>query len=534
MALKIDSIGKKLFWAVGLPALLVALAGVGVLWEWTAEAVRGQTANEALALARVREVFQTALIALIGFGGAIALAVGVALHFMLTRPLHRLARAMESAEKGDFLVRAAVRTDDEIGALGSGFNRMLARITSLQAEEIDTHRDLAEAQEQLTLKKALEESNAKLETRITELSLLYDVTRSINSTLSLPEVLNAIAELVTERLHMPQFSIMLLNGAGELEVKIAQPAGQGSEGVTFRVGEGACGIAAATRRHVYIPDLAADTKVFVVRANGKPRSPGAMLAVPMKHQDAVLGVLNLERPDPASFTPEEIELFTAVGDLAAVAVKNARLHEETVSLATTDALTGIPNRRHLFNQLELEVARANRFGNQVSVLMVDIDHFKHLNDLAGHRAGDSVLREVSDLMRTQVRKVDTLARYGGEEFMLLLPQVTKAEAAEVAEKLRRRVEEAPLPHAQTQPLGKVTISVGVANLPVDANALEKLVDCADSALYASKRAGRNKVTPYAQGMELHPGRERGPHAARRRHTSEVPAVTVAASGTEKP
>jgi diguanylate cyclase (GGDEF)-like protein len=534
MAFKIDSIGKKLFWAVGLPALLVALAGVGFFWEWTADAVRGQSGNEALALAKVREVFQTALIALICFGGTIALAVGVALHFLLARPLYRLSRAMKSAEGGDFLVRAQVRTDDEIGSLGTAFNRMLARITSLQADEIDTHRDLAEAQEQLTLKKALETSNAQLETRLTELSLLYDVTRSINSSLSLPEVLNAIAELVTGRLHIPQFSIMLINGAGDLEVKIVQPQGQGSEGVTFKVGEGACGIAAATRRHVYVPDIAGDTRIFVSRQGGKPRGEGALLAVPMTHQDAVLGVLNLERPQPASFAPEEIELFTAVGDLAAVAVKNARLHEETVSLATTDALTGIPNRRHLFNQLELEVARANRFGNQVSILMVDIDHFKHLNDLAGHRAGDAVLRQVSDLMRTQVRKVDTLARYGGEEFMLVLPQVTKAEAAEVAEKLRRRVEEAPLEHASTQPLGKVTISVGVANLPVDATALELLVDCADSALYASKRAGRNKVTPYAQGMELHPGRERGPHAARRRHSTEVPAVVVAANGKEQP
>ncbi|MGQ0507838.1 MAG: diguanylate cyclase [Myxococcaceae bacterium] len=529
MTLKLDSIGKKLFWAVGLPALLVALAGVGLLWEWTADAVRGQAANEGAALAQVREVFQTALIALIGFGGVIALAVGVALHFMLARPLGKLSGTMRSAEEGNFLVRAPVNSADEIGSLGQAFNQMLARITSLEADEIDTHRDLEAAHEQIALKKQLEITNAKLETRVTELALLYDVARSMTSTLELPEVLKAISDLVTERLKLPQFSVMMLNAKQELEVKTAIPSLEGTEGLTFKLNEGACGIAAATLRHVYIPDLALDNNRVYTNRGSRARTRGALLAVPMTYQESLLGVLNFERPEPASFSPEDIELLCAVADLSAAAVKNARLHEETVALAITDALTGIPNRRHLFTQLELEVARANRFGNQVSILMVDIDHFKMLNDHSGHRAGDDVLREVSVLMGTQVRKVDTLARYGGEEFMLVLPQVSKAEAADVAEKLRKAVENAPIAHSEHQPLGKVTISVGVANLPVDAVALEKLVDCADSSLYASKRAGRNKVTPYAAGMELHPGRERGPHV--RRKTGEIPAAVAAG---EKP
>src|SRR6185436_897700 len=130
------------------------------------------------------------------------------------------------------------------------------------------------------------------------------------------------------------------------------------------------------------------------------------------------------------------------------------------------------------------------------------------NDSSGHRAGDVVLRQLYELMSRMVRRVDTLARYGGEEFMLVLPQVPKAEACEVGEKLRRAVEAAVFPHGKSQPDGRLTISVGVANLPVDATTLERLADCADAALYASKRGGRNQSTPYAPGMEQHPGREK--------------------------
>src|SRR4029077_12734551 len=156
------------------------------------------------------------------------------------------------------------------------------------------------------------------------------------------------------------------------------------------------------------------------------------------------------------------------------AVQNARLHGQTVELSITDTLTGVPNRRHLFQQLEAEINRANRFGTQLSILMIDIDHFKKLNDAAGHSAGDEVLREVCSLMRRMVRRVDTLARYGGEEFVVVLPQVTRAEALEVAEKLRRSVADAPIPHREVQPEKRVTISVGVANLPIDATEQARL------------------------------------------------------------
>ncbi|MFZ5471293.1 MAG: diguanylate cyclase [Myxococcota bacterium] len=478
---------------------------------------------------QVQSVFRGALYSVLLFAAVLAAATAIGLRVFVTHPLRRLTAAMRRAEDGDFLVRADERRNDELGALSFAFNRMLARITSMKAEEIDKNRDLQAAQEQLLLKRTLEETNAKLENRLTELSTLNDVARLLSSTLEPGEVFSRITSLVPDRLRIPKFSIMLLNAEGKLEVKSAVPAGLGTEGMTFDVGEGACGKAAQTKKSLYIPDLGADSSIFRVRG-GSAHGRGSLLCLPMLHGGVLLGVINFERPEAAGFSAEEIDFLTTVADQVAMAVKNAQLHEQTVELSITDPLTGVPNRRHLFSRLELEINRANRFGTQVSLLMVDIDHFKHLNDAAGHRAGDDVLRKVCEQMKTMTRKVDVLGRYGGEEFLLILPQVSKAEAIEVAEKLRRSVEEAPLPHAQVQPGGRVTISVGVSNLPADASEQERLVDCADSALYASKRAGRNKVTGYASGMELHPGRERGPFAAKRTKSGETKIPSLPGRG----
>lgn len=469
------------------------------------------------------QIFREALGSTLIFLAIVAFATVAAVRIVLTHPLQRLARAMRRAEEGDFVARAPVTSKDEIGQLSAAFNRMLASLTTLKAEDLENKRELTVVQSELELKRVLESTNQQLHGRLMELGILYDVSRTLTSTLQLSAVLQRIASLVPTRLDVPKFSIMLLNAEGLLEAKAAHPPGRGTEGLTFAVGEGVCGRAAQTRKSVYIPDLENEPH-FKVKDPASTRGRGCLLSVPMVHGDELLGVLNFERPDKAGIGAEEIEFFTAVADQAALAVQNARLHEQTVALSVTDPLTGVPNRRFLFQQLELEIARANRFGTQLSMLMIDIDHFKVLNDSLGHAAGDEVLGKVAGVLKQIVRRVDTLARYGGEEFVVVLPQVTKAEAAEVAEKLRRAVEEVTLPHLGGQPGNKVTISIGVANLPIDAIDHGKLVDCADSALYASKRAGRNRVTSYAAGMEVHPGRERGPHAVRRRTTGEVPIV----------
>ncbi len=443
-------------------------------------------------------------------GGTVVLAVRV----FVSKRIARLVAIMKRAEDGDLVVRAPDLGRDELGGLALAFNRMLARLTDLKAVEIDTQRDLERARTDLELKAALED-------RVAELQILYDLARTIASSLDLNEVLQRVATVVPVKLQVSKFSIMLLNGEGKLEVLKAHPPNVGSEGLAFALGEGVCGAAAELRRSWYVADLEQDT-LFKIRGPSGNKERGCLLSVPMLRGEELLGVLNFERPRKSDFGPDEMEFFTAVADQVGLAVQNARLHQQTVALSITDPLTGVPNRRHLFQQLEAEIARAARFSTPLTMLMIDIDHFKHLNDTAGHSAGDDVLRRVCQLMRHNLRKVDTLARYGGEEFVVLLPQITRAEALEVAEKLRKSIAEGNLEHGKSQPGGKVTISIGLATLPTDATEQTKLVDCADSALYASKRGGRDKVTAYQPGMEAEPTRQRGPRA--RERTGEQPAL----------
>lgn len=465
------------------------------------------TIDEPALRTEVKEVFHDAgwFIALLVL--TLGVTVVLAVRYFVANRIERLATVMKRAEEGDLVVRAPDLGRDELGRLATAFNRMLARLTDLKAMEIDTQRDLERARTELSLK-------AELEERVSELQILYDLARTIASSLDLNEVLERVTSIVPVKLKVPKFSIMLLNGEGRLEVFKAHPRHLGSEGLSFAVGEGVCGRAAELRRSWYVPDLELDP-LFKVRGARGQKEKGSLLAVPMMGGGELLGVLNFERPQKSDFGPDEMDFFAAVADQVGIAVQNARLHEQTVALSITDPLTGVHNRRHLFQQLEAELARASRFETPLTMLMIDIDHFKHLNDTAGHAAGDDVLRQVCQLLRGNLRKVDTLARYGGEEFVVLLPQISRAEAIEVAEKLRTSIAESNLEQGKTQPGGKVTISVGLATLPFDARDQAKLVDSADAALYASKRSGRNKVTAYAPGMELEPTRQRGKQSRER-------------------
>jgi diguanylate cyclase (GGDEF)-like protein len=168
---------------------------------------------------------------------------------------------------------------------------------------------------------------------------------------------------------------------------------------------------------------------------------------------------------------------------------NQRLGE----LAVTDGLTGLHNHRFLHEQLETAVERSRRDGIKIAMLMIDVDHFKKYNDKNGHPAGDEALRQVARCIAEDRRQVDIVARYGGEEFAILLHDVTRAQAVEVAEKIRTRVSESPIVHADKQPLGRMTVSIGVALCPEDADTAPSLLEVADVALYRAKKAGRDTV-----------------------------------------
>jgi diguanylate cyclase (GGDEF)-like protein len=175
----------------------------------------------------------------------------------------------------------------------------------------------------------------------------------------------------------------------------------------------------------------------------------------------------------------------------AVAIENARLYAEVERLATLDELTGIANRRRLFELGQREFDRARRYGTPLAAVLVDLDWFKKINDTYGHNTGDRVLAGIASTINRNVRTIDLFGRYGGEEFVLLLPEADRSSALEVAERIRALVQDLRFPTARGAL--QVTISLGVAHLSAEMPSLAALIDRADQAMYAAKQAGRNRV-----------------------------------------
>ncbi len=223
----------------------------------------------------------------------------------------------------------------------------------------------------------------------------------------------------------------------------------------------------------------------------------ANLGVPVTIKGKVIGFLLLNSTTPNAFTSLDAEHLRAFADQAAVAIENAQLYEEVQKLAVTDALTGVFNRHGLFDLGEREVERALRFYRPLSIIMLDIDFFKRVNDTYGHPAGDQVLRALAEHCRAHVRNVDIVARYGGEEFILLLPEIDLPEAIQVAERLRQavfamQVQIGPEQAGDSHTI-QVTVSQGVVLLTPDTPNLMDLIARVDKALYAAKQAGRNCI-----------------------------------------
>lgn len=245
----------------------------------------------------------------------------------------------------------------------------------------------------------------------------------------------------------------------------------------------------------------------------KEHNPDTQVVIMTSHAslDSALTALRAGAYDYLVKPFESLDLISAVAGRAAEKARlvtqnrelleqltraNAELKEANLALkelAVHDGLTALYNHRYFEEAFALEVARSKRYGKQCSLIFMDVDNFKMYNDTNGHPQGDALLKTLAQLMTTHLRICDTAARYGGEEFVLLLPETPKEAALGVAEGLRRRVAEHPFPGGETQPLGKVTISIGVAGYPMDGMEAPQLLDFADQLLYKAKNSGKNMV-----------------------------------------
>jgi diguanylate cyclase (GGDEF)-like protein len=481
------SLALKLILASAIPSAVVLLAGLGAL---VAHTRRIAVSDPALAFDELREgAVVGTLLALTFAGMAVALAVR---HFLI-KPIQALSRVMARAELGEFLVRARVQSMDELGQLSKSFNTMLSRVTDMAVNEIETRQSMTQMERALSLQAELKALNAQLAGHIGEMELLLQVSKAVSGTLDLPEQLQELGKEVCARLAISEFSVLLLDEVShQLVVEaVAGDAPPAVRGMRLHLGEGVTGEVAAKGQTIYVPDVGKDPRYLHYK--GQWRTTGSFLAVPLRSKGRILGVMNLNRRSVDAFSAQETRLVEAIAAQAALAIANARLYQQTLELSFTDPLTGMANRRQLFLRLDQEFSRSVRFGDPLSILMIDLDLFKQINDKFGHTVGDGVLRGVAQALRRNVRKIDIVSRYGGEEFCIVLPRVGKPEALEVAEKLRRSVGAAALPSPEGVGPLRVTISLGVATLGIDADDVAGLIEKADTALYEAKRQGRDRV-----------------------------------------
>jgi len=472
------------------------------------------TVSRRAALASLERFHLLGGLGVLALFAALVLVVLFLTERFVSRPIFALARVMAKAERGDFFVRGRHFADDELGALVRTFNSMLKNIVALKATEIEREEDLRRAQEELSLKAQLQESadrlkdtNLALEKRVKAQEVLMEAAHRLGSTLDHDAVLDRLTDIIAIKLAHVDFAIFLVQeGVGDALLHVVRASGLADtprfRAATFAIGTGITGTVAETGAPLAIVDAhrSKHSGIEVEVLGGS----GSILSVPMLHKGRVVGVVDFFHVEVSAFEDEDTELLQALAAQAAMAVVNADLYEKTLELSVTDPLTGLMNRRALETRLEHEVIRAQRFAMPLCVLMIDVDHFKTYNDRMGHLLGDEALKAVAASLEKSVRKVDAVARFGGEEFCVFLPRTEMPAGIDVAEKLRAQVHAIDVPGAQKQPLGHLSISVGLAVFPVDMPAgvdgslAKVLLDRADQAVYEAKRSGRDRIVTAAQ------------------------------------
>jgi len=331
--------------------------------------------------------------------------------------------------------------------------------------------------------------------RVTQLSTLYEVGSALTSVLNVDRLLSKIIDGVVQVTGAQICSLMMLDTDRNcLRVRVAKGlTASMMKKINIPIGEGISGHVAKTGEPLLIADI--ENHPLFKKRSLKKYSSSSLLTVPLKIKGKVMGVLNVNNKQPAGvFTAEDQNLLTLFANQASVLIENANLYENMERLATTDGLTGLAVHRHFQETLDEELRRAKRFQRPLSLMMMDIDHFKKVNDTYGHQAGDLVLKTVSEILKNSIYETDFAARYGGEEFVVIFPKTDPEGLKIKSEKIRQKIEEAEITVGLEKI--KVTASFGIAHFPKDSQVAEEVLRYADISLYKSKQTGRNKVTEF--------------------------------------
>jgi diguanylate cyclase (GGDEF)-like protein len=338
-----------------------------------------------------------------------------------------------------------------------------------------------------------------------EVTVFHELGKALTSSLQLDQVLRTIMEKINEVLRPDTWSLLLMDTEKkELFFQIA--TGKGAESLKdlrIKVGQGLAGWVAETGKAVVVPDTAKDSRFFgQVDAKTKMETR-SIVAVPVRFREQCLGVIELiNSVGPEGFSPRDMALLEALADYAAIAIENARHVQRIHELTITDDCTTLYNARHLNFMLDTEIYRSHRYAFEFSLIFIDLDHFKSVNDTHGHLMGSKLLAEIGQAIKDKCRLIDLAFRYGGDEFVVLLPQTSKENAMGVARRLHKLIREA----VWLKDVGinaRVTASVGVAAYPSDSRTKAELLHLADEAMYLVKNSTRDSVAACGVGLLSH-------------------------------
>lgn len=316
-----------------------------------------------------------------------------------------------------------------------------------------------------------------------ELEVLFEISRTIQTTMEREQLFQRLLELVGEVVPYEHATLFVKNtSTGRLNVGARRGAHVDLiAGVEFDNGSGFSAWVAKQKRIIVLPDLHRGRRADNLEV-------ASFASVPLIVQGELIGVLNLSHSRPKTFQEDQARILSLIASQAASVIQRLLMFEEMSRLAITDELTSLYNRRYFLKRLREEIDRSRRYEQQFSVIFIDVDHFKPLNDTHGHALGDRVLQELAGQLRKCARGTDLVARYGGDEFIVLLPMTDVERAVRVGERLRQQVAAHTFCRRK-----KITVSLGVAGFPEAGDQPGVILCRADRALYAAKASGRNAL-----------------------------------------
>ncbi|MEE8373309.1 MAG: PAS domain S-box protein [Dehalococcoidia bacterium] len=321
---------------------------------------------------------------------------------------------------------------------------------------------------------------------------LFSISTTVSQTLNLTDLLDSVLGKVLEAVEVEVGGIFLIDAeVDELVLKayrgfsahFVQRVGR------MKVGRGFAGRAARSGRPVMVGSMSADSRFdpMILKSEGFQ----SLCAVSIMARGKILGVICVGSHGCREFLDRDVRLLNSIANQTGVAIENAQLYEQTVEIAFTDGLTGLYNRRYFEDQIERELARARRNETPLSVLMLDLDGLKTINDGFGHHAGDALLKELGRIIQANTRASDIAARLGGDEFIILAPDTGSSDACTIGERIKSQVEQCR-PNIDGLEMA-MSVSVGVASYPTHASEVTELLQSADEAVYSAKRGGKNQL-----------------------------------------